>query len=122
MTAKVAFKVNEVVDAGEALRSAAAAAEEELEPSFRRWVEATRDVMHHEIPVDQGETRRSLTVQYGDGLSATIGPTNRDKRGRPVGFFINYGTGRQQPDDFIGRTARRAPALIGRLFDVSDVL
>jgi hypothetical protein len=83
--------------------------------------EAVADRMRREIPELSGETRRSVTVERSDELTATIGPTNRDEKGRPVGFFINYGTGRQAPDDFIGRTAAEARKAAST-FEVGDVL
>lgn len=116
-----AFDVSEVVEAAERLRESATNADKTLEHQFVRWVEGVADVMRDEIPKDTQETADSVTTDYGDGLTATIGPTNTDERGRPVGFFVNYGTGRQAPDDFIGRTASRAPDELGD-FDVSEVL
>lgn len=77
----------------------------------RRFIEdASEDVrrrMRREVPIESGETRESITVD-NDGLSASVGPTNRDRKGRPVGFFIEYGTGRQAPDPFVRRTAEWA--------------
>lgn len=116
-----AFDVSEVVEQAAALRTAAVFADESLREVFDRWVDRTADAMREEIPRDSNETAESVTVEDGDGLVATIGPTNVDDKGRPVGFFINFGTGRQSPDDFIGRTAARAPGLLDD-FDVSAVL
>lgn len=71
--------------------------------------EAAEDVAAHmadEVPVDSGETRDSITVEFGDdGMSASIGPTNTDEGGRPVGFFIEHGAGNRAPDPFVLRTS-----------------
>ena len=116
-----AFDVSEVVNMADQLRAAATEADKSLRQTFDRWADDVADVMRGEIPVESGETRDSVTVNEGDGLSATIGPTNTDERGRPVAFFLNYGTGSQAPDDFIGRTASRARSMLDD-FDVRDVL
>lgn len=116
-----AFNVSAVVEQADRLRAAAERTDESLRSTFDAWTAKTATVMVDEIPRDSGETAESVTVEDGDGLSATIGPTNRDDKGRPVGFFINFGTGRQGPDDFIGRTAARAPGLLDD-FDVTAVL
>jgi hypothetical protein len=116
-----AFDVSQVVAQADRLRDSAANAEKTLEHQFVRWVEDVADVMRDEIPKDTHETADSVTTDYGEGLSATIGPTNTDERGRPVGFFINYGAGGRSPDDFIGRTATRAPQSLDQL-DVREVL
>lgn len=116
-----AFDVSEVVAQADRLRDSAANAERALEHQFVRWVEDVADVMRDEIPKETHETANSVTTDYGDGLVATIGPTNVDDKGRPVGFFINYGAGGRSPDDFIGRTAARAPQSLDQL-DVREVL
>lgn len=108
MTVKIAFRVNEVVEAGDRLRAAADAYDQTLAEMFAGWVETVAEAMREEIPKDTWETADSVEVRFDGPTSATVGPTNRDGKGRPVGFFINYGTGRQPPDDFIGRTATRA--------------
>lgn len=116
-----AFDVSEIVEMADHFRDSAATADQSLEHQFVRWVEDVADVMRDEIPTDTHETANSVTTEYGDGLTATIGPTNTDDKGRPVGFFINYGTAAQGPDDFIGRTAARAGQSLDEL-DVSEVL
>lgn len=116
-----AFDVSELVNLADDLRTKAGQTDEALRPTFDRWAEDVADVMRDEIPKETEETANSVTVEAGQGLSATVGPTNTDERGRPVGFFINYGTGAQAPDDFIGRTAARAPQALGD-FDVREVL
>jgi len=117
----VAFRTSELLDVAEQLRQAAAQAETNLADEMDGWADATADVMRDEIPVLSAETRDSVTVNRPGPLVATIGPTNRDDSGRPVGFFINYGTGRQGPDDFIGRTAAAARDAAAN-FDVGAVL
>ena len=117
----VAFEVSEVVEMAERLRESAANVETSLEHQFVRWVESVAETMVDEIPRDSGDTGDSVTINYGDGLTATIGPTNRDDAGRPIGFFLNYGAGGRSPDDFIGRTAARTEETLGG-FDVSEVL
>lgn len=119
----VAFDVSEVVDLSDFLRATAENVEEAggtLAEAFSEWVDETADIMRDEVPVDQGEMRGSITVEM-DGLSATIGPTNTDERGRPIGFFVNYGAGNRAPNDFIGRTAERAREAAGA-FSVADIL
>ena len=71
------------------------------------------------VPVFEGETRDSIEIQYSDdGLTASIGPTNVDEKGRPVGFFIEYGRTNQDPQPFVRPSAKHADkALSGRLED-----
>lgn len=65
--------------------------------------------MRTEVPVDDGDTRDEITVDIdGDGMGASIGPTNVDNRGRPVGFFIEYGTSDTPPNPFVRRTSEWA--------------
>ena len=62
--------------------------------------------MRAEVPVDEGETRDHVTVEVDDdGFGGSVGPTNRDAKGRPIGFFIEYGTSDTAPDPFVKRTA-----------------
>lgn len=121
MAATVSVNTSELQALAGRMSDAAAAADDRLEPTFRRWAQSVWTVMREEVPVNTEETRNSITVEWGDGLSATVGPTNRDKKGRPVGRFINYGTRRQAPNDFVGRTAVRARQDLD-LLDVADVL
>lgn len=117
----VAFQVSEVVEAAERLREAADKTDMALGDTFRTWAKSAEKFMRDEVPKDTWETHDSITVEYDEGLTATIGPTNRDEKGRPVAFFINYGTKAQPPNDFIGRTTRRARKAL-QDFDVADVL
>jgi hypothetical protein len=116
-----AFDVSEVVDAATQLRGAARLSGRTLHRQVEEWAQATARSMRREIPEVSGETRRSVTVDRPDELTATVGPTNRDEQGRPVGFFLQYGPGNRQPDDFIGRTAVHARKLAGEV-DPSGVL
>ena len=104
----VAFDVSEVVEVGDRLRFAADNADATLSDAFDDWTEQVRDVMVDEMPVDEGTMRESTTIEKHGLLEATIGPTNTDDRGRPIGFFVNYGAGNRAPNDFIGRTAATA--------------
>jgi hypothetical protein len=116
----VAFDVSEVVEFAGYLHAAAQDADGNLAEAFGAWVDEAADIMADEVPVDQGTMKDSITVER-DGLTATIGPTNVDDKGRPIGFFVNYGAGRRSPNDFIGRTAARASEAAGA-FSVADVL
>jgi hypothetical protein len=116
-----AFDVSEVVSAATQLREAAKLSGRTLDRQVEEWAQATARSMRREIPQVSGETRRSVTVDRPDELTATVGPTNRDEQGRPVGFFLQYGPGNRQPDDFIGRSAVHAKRLVDAV-DVSDVL
>lgn len=121
MTTKIAFRVNEAIEAGAALRAAADAYGQSARESFTAWVETTTEAMREEVPKESWETHDSIEAQHHGPMEATIGPTNRDDAGRPVAFFINYGRGGQPPDDFIGRTTARSQAAIDD-FDISGVL
>lgn len=121
MTVKVAFRVNEVVEFAGFMRASADQADGNFTETFDQWVEEAEAIMRDEVPKDTWDTHDSITVERNSKTSATIGPTNRDAQGRPVGFFINYGTASQPPDDFIGRTAERAQEAAGA-FTVADVL
>jgi hypothetical protein len=116
----IAFDVAEVVEFAGYLHAKAEDADGTLAEAFGGWVDEVADIMVDEIPVDQGDMRDSVTVER-DGLEATIGPTNTDDRGRPIGFFVNYGAGNRPPNDFIGRTAALAAEAAGA-FSVADVL
>ncbi len=62
--------------------------------------------MRDEVPVDSGDTKDSIDAQIGDnGMSVSVGPTNVDGKGRPVGFFIEHGAYDIPPDPFVLRTA-----------------
>ena len=100
----VAFDVSEVVDFTERLRDASDNIEATTGEWLEGWADAVADQMREEVPVDEGDMKDSITVEM-EGLSATIGPTNTDDQGRPIGFFVNYGAGNRSPNDFIGRTA-----------------
>ena len=104
----VAFQVSEVVAMADHLKEAAQVAPDRLQPSFAEWVDETYDIMQDEMPELTGELKESTTVEWDGPLSATIGPTNTDDAGRPIGFFVNYGAGNRDPDDFIDRTAMRS--------------
>ena len=104
------------------LRDAATQSNRTIGDAFDDWAERVADVMREEIPKDTGETADSVTVQprsRGGQHRARIGPTNVDERGRPVGFYLNYGAAGRPPDDFIGRTAAR---VLDDPFDGSGVL
>lgn len=116
----IAFDVSEVVSMADQLRDIGANADAKLAGQFDAWVDATVDAMRDEVPKDEWDMHDSITVER-DGLTATIGPTNTDDRGRPIAFFVNYGAGSRAPNDFIGRTAARA-AETAADFDVADVL
>lgn len=104
----IAFQVAEVAEAADRLRAAASQTGSALSDQFDMWAESVADIMHEEIPEDSGDTRESVTIERHGPLTATIGPTNTDDAGRPIGFFINYGAGAKDPNDFIGRTAEQA--------------
>lgn len=96
---------------------------EDGEKACRRAVSMTaievqaEQIVH--VPVDSGETRDSIRIKYRDeGLSASIGPTNRDSKGAPVGFFIEFGRGGQEPHPFVRPSVKYAQgALSGRISD-----
>ncbi len=117
----VAFDVSEVVEFAGYLRAAATDADGTLAEAFDGWVDEVADIMADEVPVDQGTMKDSITVEKHGPLTATIGPTNTDDQGRPIGFFVNYGAGNRGPDDFIGRTAALAGEAAAA-FSVADVL
>lgn len=71
------------------------------------WADVTAAIMAEEVPYDTGEMSESITVEMS-GTTATVGPTNRDDQGRPIAHFHQYGYRGKQPNDFLGRTARRA--------------
>lgn len=84
------------------------------------------DKMREEVPKDTRETHDSITVEMdGDGMGGSVGPTNVDERGRPVGFFIAHGHGDVPPNPFDLRTRLwaereipdRAEALLRELFE-----
>ena len=104
----VAFDVSDVVEVGDRLRFAANNAGATLSDAFDDWAEQVRDVMVDEMPEDEGTMKESTTIEKQGLLEATIGPTNTDEAGRPIGFFVNYGAGNRDPNDFIGRTAATA--------------
>lgn len=118
--ARVAFDVAEVVAFAGYLQSAAGEVDGTLAEAFDGWVDEVADIMRDEVPKDTWELHDSITVER-DGLTATIGPTNVDDKGRPIGFFVNYGAGNRPPNDFIGRTAALAGEAAGA-FSVEDVL
>jgi hypothetical protein len=105
--ARVAFDATEIVQVADRLAHVAEAYDTTVGETFDAWVDSTADIMRAEIPVDQGDMRDSVTVER-DGMVATIGPTNTDDKGRPIGFFVNYGAGNRAPNDFVGRTADQA--------------
>lgn len=71
--------------------------------------DALRDTaakMRSEVPKDTSETHDSITVDVDDdGMGGSVGPTNVDEKGRPVGFFIAHGAGGRAPNPFDLRTA-----------------
>ena len=54
----------------------------------------------------------------------TIGPTNTDPDGKPIGFFIEYGTSDTDPDPFVMRTTDWTARHIAQHADdlIADVL
>lgn len=93
-----------------------------FDETFGAWADSVGDAMREEIPKDTHETSESVTVEYrsrGPLKVARIGPTNTDSRGRPIGFYINYGAAGRPPVDFIGSTRLRAEDVD---FDVGSVL
>ena len=63
-------------------------------------LDADGSVAGYHLGVEAVGANMLYTVQDGDGLSATIGPTNRDERGRPVGSLLaksGYGRGLASP-------------------------
>lgn len=66
------------------------------------------DWMYAEAPVDEGELRRSITVEVdGDGMGGSVGPTATDEKGRPYPFFVEHGRGDVPPNPFVLRTRVR---------------
>ena len=66
------------------------------------------DWMYAEAPVDEGEMRRSITVEVdGDGMGGSVGPTATDEKGRPYPFFVEYGSSDTPPNPFVLRTRVR---------------
>lgn len=93
-----------------ALSAGLAAAADRVPEQVRAFVasagEDIRARMRDEVPVDQGETRDSITVEVtDDGMTVEVGPTNRDAKGRPIGTFIEYGSRGVAPNPFVLRTA-----------------
>lgn len=117
----VRFSAMELEAAAGRFAEAADQADTTIGTTFRRFVDQVAEDMREEVPVDSGETRDSITVEHQGGLNATVGPTNVDAQGRRVAAFIVYGTARQAPNDFLGRTAVRARESLTD-FDLSDVL
>lgn len=83
-----------------------------LEPAKAELLSVARDVQRMQqklVPVLSKETRNSITVEVEEGgMAASVGPTNRDKKGRPVGFFIEYGTAAQAPQPYVRPSAKWA--------------
>ena len=74
---------------------------------FAAWAEETAEIMREEVPVDTEQTKDSITVRR-TSKGWKIGPTNRDKKGRPIGVFIYYGTRGNPGNKFLDRTADKA--------------
>lgn len=111
MALTIAVHTPRIRIAADGLREAARRYDQTFEESFVAWAESTADAMREEIPKDTHETSESVTVKYGsrgNRRTAAIGPTNRDAKGKPVGFFLNYGAAGRTPANFIGATDERA--------------
>lgn len=66
------------------------------------------DWMYAEAPADEGDLRRSITVEVdGDGMGGSVGPTATDEQGRPYPFFVEHGTSDTPPNPFVLRTRVR---------------
>ena len=71
-------------------------------------LEEAADWMYAEAPSDEGELRRSITVEMdSDGRGGSVGPTATDEKGRPYPFFVEYGTSDTPPNPFVRRTTAR---------------
>lgn len=118
--------VSELTLYAESLRQAGIEGEERTREFIR--TEAGPDLvdkMREEVPRDSDDTYDSIEAQYdADGLGVSVGPTNRDEKGRPVGYFIEHGTNDTTPDPFVLRTAMWAERTMPGLADdiVRDIL
>lgn len=94
------------VFAGDLRRLADEGVQTEVRAFMRRALDDVAAKMREEVPKDSGETHDSITVEVDDdGMGGSVGPTNVDERGRPVGFFIAHGTSDTPPNPFDLRTA-----------------
>lgn len=93
----------------EALADRIVEAGSEAEARLRDVVRTTaldaQQFMRRVVPVDEGDTRDSITVEI-DGLVASVGPTNLDPNGKPIGFFIENGTDDTAPRPFARPTGK----------------
>ena len=101
--------VSEIELFGEHLREAVDITDERVADFVAESLDNAADRMRSEIPLGIGShgqhERESVTVELdSDGLGGSVGPTETDPKGKPTGFFLQYGHGSVAPNDFIGRT------------------
>jgi len=116
--AKVAFKTTELIDLADQLDRWAELGDQAVIRAIRETADDVYDEQFRRVPVDSGDTRDSITVLYADqGRTASIGPTNRDDSGKPVGFFIEYGARGIEPVPFVRQSAKHARTALARRLD-----
>ena len=87
-------------------------ADEGVQTSVREFVadrlDEAADWMYAEAPSDEGDLRRSITVEIdSDGMGGSVGPTATDEKGFPYPFAIEFGTSSIPPNPYVRRTGVR---------------